>query len=156
MRQDARARGIALEVRRRPPARDLQEAAELLGIPASDIAKTVVVRAGADSYLFAVVPGDATLSWPKMRALLGVSKMKFPSAQEAFEVVGHERGTITPLGSRTQLPTYVEQGLIGRRVSMGAGAHGYSVFVDVDQLVAGLGAHVADLVGEQVRRPDGG
>ncbi len=145
VRADAEARGIPIEVRERPAASSLAEAAELLGITPADIAKTVVMRAGADEYVFAMVPGDASVAFPKLRALLGVNKLKFPSAQEAFEAVGHERGTITPLGSRRPYPVYIDTSLAGRRVSMGSGSHGYSVFVDVDELARGLAATVAEI-----------
>jgi prolyl-tRNA editing enzyme YbaK/EbsC (Cys-tRNA(Pro) deacylase) len=44
MLADADQRGLAVELRRRPVAHSLEEAAELLGIAPSDIAKTIVVR----------------------------------------------------------------------------------------------------------------
>lgn len=147
VRADAGQRGIAIEIRERPAADSIEEAAAILGISPADIAKTVVMRAGAGEYLFAIVPGDASVSFPKLRAHLGVNKLKFPSADEAFDAVGYERGTITPLGSRVAYPVYVDASLVGRRVSMGSGAHGYSAFVDVDDLVRGLGATVADIAG---------
>lgn len=147
VRADAEARGIPIEVRERPYANSLEEAAAILGIRPADIAKSIVMRAGSDQYVFAIVPGDASVSFPKLRGLLGVNKLKFPSAQEAFDAVGHERGTITPLGSLHEHPTYVDASLAGRRVSMGSGAHGYSVWVEVDDLVRGLGATLADIAG---------
>ncbi len=147
VRDDAAARGIAIEVRERPAASSLEEAAALQGVEPRDIAKSVVMRAGADQFVFAIVPGDTSVSFAKLRALLGVNKLKFPSADEARDAVGHERGTITPLGSRRPYPTVVDASLARRRVSMGAGAHGYSVVVDVDDLVRGLGATVADIAG---------
>lgn len=147
VRADAVARGIPIEIRERPNASSIEEAAALQGIAVGDIAKTVVMRAGADQYLFAIVAGDASVSFPALRSLLGVNKLKFPSADEARDAVGHERGTITPLGSLHPYPVYVDTALTGRRVSMGAGAHGYSVWVEVDDLVRGLGAIVADIAG---------
>ena len=39
------------------------------------------------------------ISWPKLRALLGVNRISMPSADVALAVTGYERGTITPLGS---------------------------------------------------------
>ena len=51
MLADADRRGIAVELRRRPAAHSLEEAAELLGIQPSDMAKTIVVRRSNDSYL---------------------------------------------------------------------------------------------------------
>jgi len=64
---------------------------------------------------------------------------------QALEATGYERGTITPLGSRTAWPVFADERMRGRRVAMGAGEHGLSLLVDADALVAGLGATVADL-----------
>ena len=61
----AAQRGLAVEVRPRPPARSLEEAAAVLGITPADIAKTLVLRRSAGSYLFAVLPGDTQLAWPE-------------------------------------------------------------------------------------------
>src|SRR4029450_9581121 len=95
MLSDADQRGLAVELRRRPAAHSLEEAAQLLGIRPSDMAKTIVVRRSNGSYLFVVIPGDTQIVWPKLRSLLGVSKMKLPDAAEALEVTGYERGAIT-------------------------------------------------------------
>ncbi len=58
---------------------------------------------------------------------------------------GYERGTITALGSTTAWPVYVDESIRGRRVAMGAGEHGYSLFVDADALIVALEATVADI-----------
>jgi Cys-tRNA(Pro)/Cys-tRNA(Cys) deacylase len=143
----AAARDLRVEVRPRPPATSLEEAAALLGIRPADIAKTIVVRRSADTYLFAVVAGDQQIAWPKLRAVVGVNKMKFPDAAEALAATGYERGTITPIGSEPEWPVFVDAQLVGRRVAMGAGAHGFSAFVEVDDLVRAYSATVADIVG---------
>ncbi|MBX3195032.1 MAG: YbaK/EbsC family protein [Microbacteriaceae bacterium] len=142
---DAAARGIPVEFVERPAARSLEEAAEILGITPADIVKSLVVRRHDGSFLFAEVPGDRQISWSKLRALVGVNKLSLPEASVALEATGYERGTITPLGSTTAWPVYVDLRLAGKRVSMGAGEHGLSLFVEVDALVAGLGATVADI-----------
>ena len=138
--------GLPVELRSRPAANSLPEAAALLGIESGDIAKTLVVRLPDASHLFVVVGGNATFSWPKLRALLGVNKLSMPDAGGALQATGYERGTITPIGSEPSWPVYIDERLRGRRVAMGAGGHGYSAFVDVDGLVAALDARVADLV----------
>jgi Cys-tRNA(Pro)/Cys-tRNA(Cys) deacylase len=143
----AAERGIAVEVRPRPPARTLKEAAGLLGITPADIAKTLVLRRSDGSYLFAVLPGDTQLAWPKLRALVGVNKLTLPDAGEALAATGYAQGTITPVGSTTAWPLWVDARLTGRRVAMGAGDSGYSAFLDADALVAGYGGSVADLTG---------
>jgi Cys-tRNA(Pro)/Cys-tRNA(Cys) deacylase len=146
MLADADQRGLAVELRRRPVARNLEEAAELLGIAPSDMAKTIVVRRSSRDYLFAVIPGGTQIVWPKLRLLLGVSKMKLPDAAEALAATGYERGTITPIGSDPGWPVIIDQRLVGRRAALGAGGHGYSAFVEVDDLIRAYDATVADIV----------
>jgi Cys-tRNA(Pro)/Cys-tRNA(Cys) deacylase len=145
MLADAEQRGLVIELRRRPAARSLEEAAELLGIGPSDVAKTIVVRRSSGHYLFALIPGGTQIAWPKLRSLLGVSKMKLPDAAEALKATGYERGTITPIGSAPSWPVIVDQRLIGRRAALGAGGHGYSAFVEIDDLVRAYQATVADI-----------
>jgi len=142
---DAAARGIPVEIIERPAARSLEEAADLLGITPADIVKSLVVKRHDGTFLFAEVPGDRQISWAKLRAVVGVNKLQLPEASVALEATGYERGTITPLGSTTAWPVYVDSRVVGRRVSMGAGEHGYSLFVEADDLIRGLDATVADI-----------
>ncbi len=142
---DAAARGLAVEFIDRMRASSLEEAASILGITPADIVKSLVVKRSDGTFLFALIPGDRQISWPKLRALVGVNKLQLPSPELALEATGYERGTITPLGSTTAWPVYADAGMAGRRVSMGAGEHGYSLFVQADDLIAALDATVADI-----------
>ena len=142
---DAGARGLEVQVVERLAARNLEEAARILGIRPADIVKSLVVKHKDGSFLFALIPGDRQISWPKLRSLLGVNKLSLPPADVALDATGYERGTITPLGSTNAWPVYADASITGRRISMGAGEHGYSAFVDADALTAALGAVVADI-----------
>jgi Cys-tRNA(Pro)/Cys-tRNA(Cys) deacylase len=142
---DAAARGIEIEFVDRPAADSLESAAELLGISPSTIVKTLVVKRHDGTFLFALVPGDRQISWSKLRAVVGVNKLRLPEAAVALEATGYERGTITPLGSTTAWPVFADERMVGARIAMGAGAHGVSAFVDADALIAGLSATVADI-----------
>ncbi len=142
---DAARRGLEVEIVERPEARSLEEAAGLLGIRPADIVKSLVVRRHDGSYLFALVPGDRQISWPKLRAVVGVNKLRLPEPELALEATGYERGTITPIGSEPEWPVCVDTRLVGRRVAMGAGAHGFSAFVRIDDLVQAYEATVADI-----------
>jgi len=142
---DATARSIGVEFVERPAAGSLEEAASILGIPASGIVKTLVVKRHDGSYLFALVPGDRQISWAKLRAVVGVNKLRLPEAHLALEATGFERGTITPLGSSTAWPVFADARIVGERIAMGAGEHGMSAYVDADELIAGFDATVADI-----------
>lgn len=145
IRAAASARGLDIEIRERPAARSLHEAAALLGLESSDIVKTLVVKRSDDTYLFALVPGGRSISWPKLRALVGVNKLRLPEPELALAATGYERGTIVPIGSTTDWPVYADETIAGRRIAMGSGSHGHSLFVDADDLIRAYGAIVADI-----------
>nr|WP_210768484.1 YbaK/EbsC family protein [Arthrobacter sp. E3] len=136
---------MALDIFARPVAGSLAEAANLLGIDVADIVKSLVVKRSDGAFLFALVPGGRSISWPKLRAVVGVNKLQMPAADLALAATGYERGTITPLGSTTAWPVFADESIRGRRVSMGAGEHGYSLFVEADALITALNATVADI-----------
>lgn len=165
VRAAASARGLEIELRERPEARSLPEAAELLGLQPSDIVKTLVVklpdapseRPGASGereprYLFALVPGGRVISWPKLRAIVGANRLRLPEPELALAATGYERGTIVPIGSTTDWPIYADESIVGRRIAMGAGAHGYSLFTSADDLIRAYGATVADISVAEQRR----
>jgi Cys-tRNA(Pro)/Cys-tRNA(Cys) deacylase len=139
------ATGIAHRVVRHEPARSLAEAAERQGVEARDIAKTLVVRRGDGDFVFVLVPGDRVISWPKLRALLGVNRIAMPDAATAKEATGYERGTITPFGSRTAWPVIADERMRGRTISLGAGERGVALQLAADDAVAALAARWADV-----------
>ncbi|KJQ52548.1 Cys-tRNA(Pro)/Cys-tRNA(Cys) deacylase YbaK [Microbacterium sp. SA39] len=145
VRDAAAERGLSIDIRERPAANSLFEAAELLGIHPSGIVKTLVVKRSDDTYLFALIPGGRSISWPKLRALVGVNKLRLPEPELALAATGYERGTIVPIGSTTDWPIYADETIVGQRIAMGAGAHGFSLFVDADDLIAAYGATVDDI-----------
>ncbi len=128
----------------RPRAASLEEAAALQGITPAQIVKSLVVRLHDGSFVFALIPGDRQLSWAKLRPAVGVNRMQLPEASIALDATGYERGTITPFGSTTAWPVYADERIEGR-VSMGAGEHGRSLWVSIDELVRGFDATVTDL-----------
>src|SRR5437763_14356712 len=120
------------------PVNSLEEAAAARGLQPADILKTIVVRRSEDDYLFVLVPGDREISWPKLRGLLGVNRLSMPDAATAKDVTGYERGTITPFGSLTAWPVVADSSVLGRTVSIGAGAHGVAATAYGDDVVGAL------------------
>jgi len=141
---DAAARVIEVQFVERAAAGSLEGAAASLGVSPAVIVKTLVVKRHDGSFLFALIPGDRQISWAKLRAVVGVNKLRLPEASVALEATGYERGTITPLGSTTAWPVFIDSS-IGGRIALGAGEPGLSAFVDTTQLIEGFGARVADI-----------
>src|SRR3954471_17149512 len=139
------AAGLSYRVIEHGPVRSLAEAAEGRGVETADVIKTLVVRRGDDDYLFVLVPGDRTISWPKLRALLGVSRMSMPDAADAKAATGYERGTITPFGSLRPWPVVADERMAGRQVTHDAGEPGVTGGVFADAAITALAATVADV-----------
>lgn len=139
------ATGVRYELTVHGPVSSLAEAAAARGVTPDRVIKSLVVRRADDDYLIVLVPGGRTISWPKLRGLLGVSRLSMPPAEVAFDVTGFVRGTITPFGSLRAWPVIADAALPSGRVSIGGGAHGTAFTVDRDDLVGVLGAQVADV-----------
>ena len=144
-----RAAGIEHTVTRHGRVGSLEEAAAARGIEPRDLIKTLVVRRSEDEHVFVLVPGDRTFSWGKVRALLGTNRISMPDADTAMAVTGYERGTITPFGSATALPVIADTHLVGRRISIGGGAHGVGLTVQGDDVIRIFDATVADISDEE-------
>jgi len=139
------ASGITYRVVRHGHVSSLAEAAAARGIEPAALMKSIVVRRADDDFLFVLLPGDREISWPKLRALLGVKRMSMPDADTALAVTGYARGTITPFGSTRSWPVVVDASAVGHEISLGAGASGVGIVAQADDVVRALGAQVADV-----------
>ena len=92
-----------------------------------------------------LVPGDRQLSWPKLRALLGVSRLSLPDAGDALRVTGYPRGSITPFGSTHPWPVVADASMVGEEVTLGGGVSGTAVRLLADDAIRALDATVADV-----------
>ena len=141
---DSRLDAVEHRVVRHGPVRSLEEAAVARGVSPGQVVKTMVVRRADDDYVFVLVPGDRTISWPKLRKHLGVNRVSMPDASEAHAATGYERGTITPLGSTRPWPVIADSTLQGE-ISLGGGAPGVSITAKAESLITALDAEVADV-----------
>ncbi len=138
--------GVPHRVVKTPPAGSAEESAELQGIPVAALLRTIVVRRGADDYLFVLVPAGRRFDWPKLRSHLGVSRLTLPDADEAQQATGYVRYTITPFGSTTAWPTIADASILDQPiVSVGGGARGVNLHLAPADLVTATGASVVDV-----------
>jgi Cys-tRNA(Pro) deacylase len=124
----------------------VEASAELQGIEVGQLLRTIVVRRGADDYVFVLVPGGRKIDWPKLRAHLGVKRLSLPDQEEAREATGYERGAITPFGSRRSWPAIVDASVPKlEKVAIGGGGRGINLHLAAADLVEHLAADVADV-----------
>jgi Cys-tRNA(Pro) deacylase len=138
--------GVAHRIVRTGPASSAEESASLQGIPLGALLRTIVVRRGADDYLFVLVPAGRRFDWPKLRAHLGVTRLSLPDADEALRVTGYVRYTITPFGATNPWPVLADAALLEQPiVAIGGGARGVNLHLAPADLVTALAATVIDV-----------
>jgi Cys-tRNA(Pro) deacylase len=124
----------------------VEESAALQGIEVGQLLRTIVVRRGSDDFVFVLVPGGREIDWPKLRALLGVTRLSLPDLEEARRATGYERGAITPFGSSRAWPVLVDTTVERHdRVAIGGGARGVNLHLHPADLISHLAATVADV-----------
>lgn len=139
-----RAAGLDHEVVHYGRVGTVEEAAAARGLPVARVIKTIVVRRGDGDHLMVLVPGDRVIDWAKLRAVVGVSRLSLATADQAWEATGYRPGTITPFGSKTDLPVIADASMEGL-ASIGGGDHGVAINIDARELIEHLGAQMADV-----------
>jgi Cys-tRNA(Pro)/Cys-tRNA(Cys) deacylase len=142
----ARDAGLAFDVVRTERPSSAQESADLQGIGLEQLLRTIVIRRGADDYVFVLVPGGRQIDWPKLRAHLGARRLSLPEEAEAKAATGYERGAITPFGASHPWPVIADAAVAAPdRVAIGAGERGVNLHVASRDLLRVLEADVADV-----------
>jgi Cys-tRNA(Pro) deacylase len=142
----ARAAGLSFDIVRTERPSSAQESADLQGIELGQLLRTIVIRRGADDYVFVLVPGGRQIDWPKLRMHLGTRRLSLPDEAEAKQATGYERGAITPFGATHAWPVIADAAVERtERVAIGAGERGANLHVASSDLVRALHADVVDV-----------
>jgi Cys-tRNA(Pro)/Cys-tRNA(Cys) deacylase len=121
------------------------KAAADLDVEPARMLKSLVAKAG-DELVFALVAADAALSPKKLAAAAGAKQAVMAEPKEAERATGYQVGGISPLGSRKQLPVFLDASAEDfPRICLNAGNRGHIVEVATADLVRLTGATVADL-----------
>ena len=138
--------------------RTVEEAAAALGVEPARIAKSLTVRAGADTFLL-VTRGDARLDNGKCKRELG-ARPRMLRSEETLVLTGHPVGGVCPFGLATDLPVYLDRSLLDFDLVYPAGGTlNSSVEVAPDRLFKLVGKRWVDLCrlpGEAAGIEDGG
>ena len=135
--------------------------AKKIGMPPEQVFKTLLTTGGPDSYVFAVIPGDAELDFKKLaRAVTGVpidrsSSMEWSAGFRKAEMVplkdvqpltGYIRGGVTVFGARKAFPVFVDETVIlFDKISVSAGTRGTQLILSPADYLRAAEAQTADL-----------
>ena len=116
----------------------------MLGVEAGQMAKTLAVRAGDESFLL-VTRGNARLDNRKCKDAFG-ARPRMLGFDETFELTGHPVGGVCPFGLKQPIPVYLDVSLKAFDVVYPAGGSlNTSVEVPTDRLFELVGERWVDL-----------
>ena len=122
----------------------VEHAARALGVEPARIAKTLAVRAGAETFLL-ITRGDARLDNRKTKNRFG-SRPRMLGPEETLALTGHPVGGVCPFGLATPLPVYCDVSLRAFEIVWpAAGSLTSSVRVSPERLAALVSSGWVDL-----------
>ena len=124
------------------------ETAQILGVPVSEVFKTIVVqREKSGKPILAVVAGDSKVDLKKLAAAVGEKKLRLTTQDEAEKLTGLLTGGISPLALLNKGFQVVldESALQHEQVHISGGQRGMNIRLAVKDLVSLTNARVAPI-----------
>lgn len=123
--------GIKYELREYevdPDHLEAEAVAAKVGMPASQVFKTLVAKGDRNGVCLAVVPGDMALDLKALAKLTGDRKVDTVALKEVQPLTGYIRGGVTALACKRDYPVYLDASALGHAViSVSAGVRGTQI-----------------------------
>lgn len=110
-------------------------AAVVLGLPAGQVFKTLVLRGAKTGYFVCCIPVDQEVDLKKAAKAVGDKKAEMLPMKDLLPVTGYLRGGCSPVGMKKKFPTFFDASAQKwERISVSAGTRGEMVLVEPEQL----------------------
>ncbi|WP_369695291.1 Cys-tRNA(Pro) deacylase [Gracilinema caldarium] len=117
-------------------------AAELLGLDADRVFKTIVLVGERTGYLVCVVPGTCEVDLKRAAKAVGDKAVRPLPLRDLEAVTGYIRGGCSPLGMKKAFPTFIDEtALMFDTISVSAGRRGLQIMI-APQILAELAGAV--------------
>lgn len=119
--------------------------AEQVGLPASQVFKTLVAKGDVTGIVLAVVPGDHELDLKALARISENRSMDLVPVNQLQSLTGYVRGGVTALACKKPYPVFLDDSASAHRVmSISAGIRGQQIIISPEDYIqvtrASLGA----------------
>lgn len=123
-----------------------ENVASKIGLPLSQVFKTLVAAGDRTGVLLAVVPGDCELDMDAIAKLSGNKKVAMIPQKDLQHVTGYIRGGVSPIGTKKAFPTFIDDSALQfDEIAVSAGARGMQLVLSPQDLIRSVNARTAKL-----------
>ena len=121
-------------------------AADMLGVEADCVFKTLVARGERRGIGVFCIPVAEELDLKKCAAAMGDKKVEMIHVKELLGLTGYVRGGCSPIGMKKKYPTWIDEiATLFDKIYVSAGMRGRQIILDPEDLRAYTDAAFADL-----------
>jgi Cys-tRNA(Pro)/Cys-tRNA(Cys) deacylase len=112
-----------------------------IGLPASQVFKTLVAKGDLHGIILAVVPGDLELHLKTLACLSGNRKTELVPVSQLQQLTGYIRGGVTALACKKNYPVYLDESAgLYKVISISAGVRGTQILLAPKDYIKATGA----------------
>jgi len=126
--------------------------ARKIAMPPEQVFKTLLTTGGPNTYVFAVIPGDAELDFKKLARAAGLRKAEMVALKDVQPLTGYIRGGVTVFGAKKAYPVFIDEtALLFEQISVSAGTRGTQLILTPDDYIRAAEAQTVDLTKDSVK-----
>jgi Cys-tRNA(Pro)/Cys-tRNA(Cys) deacylase len=121
-------------------------AAEMLGMPAERVFKTLVLQGSSGGHIVCCIPVAEMLDFKKAARASGEKSVEMIPVKALLPLTGYIRGGCSPIGMKKLFPTFIDESAeLYDTIGICAGARGCQLFLPIRVLLDFIPAQSADL-----------
>ena len=123
--------------------------AEELGEDIATVFKTLILKGDRTGHFVCVIPGDKEVDLKAAARISGNKKADLIPMKELLPTTGYIRGGCSPIGMKKPFPTFIHSTCtLFDTIYISAGVRGLQIAIAPSDLIAFVGAEVADIVSQ--------
>lgn len=120
--------------------------AEQIGIPVSQVFKTLVARGEKKGIMVFCIPAAEEINLKKAAAAVGDKKIEMVHVKELPGLTGYIRGGCSPVGMKKKYPVYFDESIRDQEeITISAGVRGCQLKLKARALTDYIGAEICSL-----------
>jgi Cys-tRNA(Pro) deacylase len=118
----------------------LEQAAGERGQLPQQVVRSILFRSGESEFVLVLMAGPGQISWQRLRAALGVSRLRMAKESELRDVTGYVIGAVTPFGLPQPVRVLADESVFRQdEISIGSGERGTAILLRSADLRKALG-----------------